>query len=251
MHEELGMGNWAAFLSSREEAFEYLHYNLSLCFYPFFQVDIRGDLFGLLSAHPLSPLVSLHHLDYVEPIFPNMNRTQALKRLFEAVRVDSGRTLQQSICYDRSNSITLSVSWGYSVSVYEGNILLPDLLASQKTFIPWKRTRNLTSSPYMFKTTDFPRNPCKRPAMFFLENATSDSSGTLSNYNRYFIKNCKSSKSLAYTLELIRVISQKKEFDIAEVLISYPYISSLTALEVCSIFVPMISIIYFLICNLV
>ncbi|KAA8524575.1 hypothetical protein F0562_010998 [Nyssa sinensis] len=28
----------------------------------FHQVDLRGDLFGMLSAHPLSPLLSLHHL---------------------------------------------------------------------------------------------------------------------------------------------------------------------------------------------
>ncbi|KAM1651781.1 hypothetical protein ACFX1X_004516 [Malus domestica] len=38
----------------------------------FYQVDMRGNLFGMLSAHLLSPLVSLHHLEAVDPIFPNL-----------------------------------------------------------------------------------------------------------------------------------------------------------------------------------
>ncbi|KAL3619246.1 hypothetical protein CASFOL_036816 [Castilleja foliolosa] len=47
----------------------------------FHQYDVHGNLFGLLAAHPITPLVSLHHLDVVEPIFPNVTRLQALKRL--------------------------------------------------------------------------------------------------------------------------------------------------------------------------
>ncbi|KAJ0974833.1 hypothetical protein J5N97_016798 [Dioscorea zingiberensis] len=78
----------------------------------FHQVDLRGNLFGLLSAHPLTPLVSLHHVDNIDPIFPGMNRSEALKHLFEAVKVDSGRVLQQSICYDGSKERTISVSMG-------------------------------------------------------------------------------------------------------------------------------------------
>ncbi|XP_052177921.1 uncharacterized protein LOC127791834 isoform X2 [Diospyros lotus] len=56
----------------------------------FHQVDIRGDIFGLLSAHPLSPLLSLHHFEALEPIFPNMTRNQAFEHLFKAVNVDPG-----------------------------------------------------------------------------------------------------------------------------------------------------------------
>ena len=62
-----------------------------------YQVDLRGDLLGMLSAHPLAPLVSLHHLDNVEPLFPRMNRTMALKHLFEAVNVDPARILQHCL----------------------------------------------------------------------------------------------------------------------------------------------------------
>jgi len=30
------------------------------------QVDIRGDAYGMLAAHPVAPLVSLHHLDHIQ-----------------------------------------------------------------------------------------------------------------------------------------------------------------------------------------
>ncbi|RVW68453.1 hypothetical protein CK203_058366 [Vitis vinifera] len=71
----------------------------------FVQVDIRGNLFGMLSAHPLSPLVSLHHLDSVDPIFPNMNRTQALEHLFEALHGVFLFRCLKAIYFSRSPSI--------------------------------------------------------------------------------------------------------------------------------------------------
>ncbi|KAL6998092.1 hypothetical protein U1Q18_008219 [Sarracenia purpurea var. burkii] len=61
------------------------------------RVDFRGDLFGMLSAHPLAPLLSLHHLDVAEPIFPNCTQSQALEHLFKALNVDPGRVLQQTL----------------------------------------------------------------------------------------------------------------------------------------------------------
>lgn len=182
----------------------------------FHQVDIRGDLFGMLSSHPLVPLVSLHHLDYVEPIFPNMTRTQAIEHLFEAVNADPGRILEQTVCYDRSNSRTISISWGYSVQVFEGNQLLPTLLPLQQTFMPWKRSRNITSSQYMFKTREFPRDPCKRPAIFFLENVVSDTDGIRSHYRRHLAKECLSRKVARSNLVQIKVFSQKLNLDVGQ-----------------------------------
>lgn len=44
----------------------------------FHQYDVHGNLFGLLAAHPVAPLVSLHHLEVVEPIFPNVTRVEPL-----------------------------------------------------------------------------------------------------------------------------------------------------------------------------
>ena len=76
------------------------------------QYDVYGDLLGLLGAHPVSPLVSLHHLDVVQPIFPRMTRVRALRHLMESVNQDSGSIMQQSICYDKQNFWSISVSWG-------------------------------------------------------------------------------------------------------------------------------------------
>ncbi|XP_051141065.1 uncharacterized protein LOC127258310 isoform X2 [Andrographis paniculata] len=50
----------------------------------FHQVDVRGNLHGLLSAHPLSLMASLHHIDAVDPIFSFMSRTESLEHLFKA-----------------------------------------------------------------------------------------------------------------------------------------------------------------------
>ncbi|KAK2999559.1 hypothetical protein RJ639_024694, partial [Escallonia herrerae] len=47
----------------------------------FHQIDVYGNVFGLLAAHPIAPLVSLHHLDVIDPIFPNVNQVEALQRL--------------------------------------------------------------------------------------------------------------------------------------------------------------------------
>ncbi|CAK9142716.1 unnamed protein product [Ilex paraguariensis] len=181
----------------------------------FHQVDVRGDLFGMLSAHPLSPLVSLHHLDGVEPIFPGMNRTQALGHLFKAVTVDPARILQQTVCYDRSNSLTVSVAWGYTVQVFEGNQLLPDLISLQRTFRPWRRSKSV-SSHYMFNTRDHPSDPCKRPIVFFLESVVSDTNRVWTDYTKHSSGNCLRTTSIQ-RLERIRVSSQKLNYDIRQV----------------------------------
>ncbi|KAL3754506.1 hypothetical protein ACJRO7_001702 [Eucalyptus globulus] len=181
----------------------------------FHQVDMRGNLFGLLTSHPLSPLVSLHHLDAVDPIFPNMNKTQALELLFEAVNVDPARVLQQSVCYDRTKSLSISVSWGYAVQVYEGNELLPDLLALQRTFTPWRRSISAGSSRYMFNTREFPKDPCKRPVTFFLHSILSDENGVRSSYEGQIVGHCIRGNTLK-NLKKITVFSRKLEHDIEQ-----------------------------------
>ncbi|KAB2634282.1 hypothetical protein D8674_041102 [Pyrus ussuriensis x Pyrus communis] len=181
----------------------------------FHQVDMRGNLFGMLSAHPLSPLVSLHHLEAADPIFPNMNKTQALEHLFEAVNVDPARILQQTVCYDSSHSLTVSVAWGYAIQVYAGNELLSDLLSLQKTFMPWRRSGSIEASQFMFNMRDNPRDKCKRPTVFFLESVVSNSHGSSSNYTRLNVENCSKADAIK-NLEQIRVFSQKLELDADE-----------------------------------
>ncbi|XWS63327.1 hypothetical protein CRYUN_Cryun06bG0085700 [Craigia yunnanensis] len=175
----------------------------------FHQVDMWDNFFGMLTAHPLSPLVSLHHLDAMEPLFPNMNKTHALAHFFKAVNVDSSWILQQTVCYDRFNSLTVSVAWGYAIQVYEDNQLLPDLLSLQKTFSPWKRGANVEAY-FVFNTRKFPRDSCKRPLVFFLESVVSEKNVVWSNYTRHSDENCLRTDSIKYLIE-VRVVSQKLE----------------------------------------
>ncbi|KAJ8568508.1 hypothetical protein K7X08_028041 [Anisodus acutangulus] len=177
----------------------------------FHQVDVRGDLFGILAAHPLSPLLSLHHLDTVEPLFPGMTRIQAADHLFQAVNADPARILEQTVCYDKSNFLTVSVAWGYAVQVFEGNELLPDLLSLLPTFRPWKRGKNIAAK-YMFNTRVFPSDPCKRPVVFFLQNVLSSTDGIWTEYTRDNVRKCIRSNPTK-NLVKIRVFSPKLAFD--------------------------------------
>ncbi|GLT75837.1 hypothetical protein SLA2020_475310 [Shorea laevis] len=149
----------------------------------FHQVDIRGDLYGLLAAHPLAPLVSLHHLNYVQSIFPNMTQIDSLKRLMSAYQVDPGRTLQQSICYDLNRKWSISVSWGYTVQLYPSLVTTKDLETAFQTFQVWKRK---SKEQFVFNTRPMSSDPCKKPVVYFfesVENVAQDRS--LTRYKRF------------------------------------------------------------------
>ena len=178
---------------------------------------MRGNLFGMLAAHPLSPLVSLHHLDAVEPLFPNLNRTKAMEHLFAAAKVDPARILQQTVCYERANSLTVSISWGHSVQIFHGNELLPDLLSLQRTFMPWKRGSNVEAN-FMFNMRDYPRDPCKRPSVFYMGSVRSGKGGIRSNYVRHVAGNCLKLNAINQ-LKQIRVFSRKLKPGIEQVLL--------------------------------
>ncbi|KAF3660336.1 hypothetical protein FXO37_13537 [Capsicum annuum] len=64
--------------------------------YPALQYDVYGNLFGLLASHLIAPLVTLHHLNVVEPIFPNVTRVQALWHLTVPMKLDLAGLMQQS-----------------------------------------------------------------------------------------------------------------------------------------------------------
>lgn len=87
----------------------------------------------MLSSHPLSLVALLRHIDVVKPIFPGMSRIHALEYLFKAAHFDPARILQQTVSYDRTNELTVSVSWGYAIQLYEENKLLPEVLSLQRT----------------------------------------------------------------------------------------------------------------------
>lgn len=183
----------------------------------FHQLDVRGDVFGLLTAHPLTPLLSLHHLEVVEPIFPHMERTEAVRHLFKAVHVDPGRVLQQTVCYDRPSNMTVSVSWGYAVQVFEGNQRLPDILALQRTFMPWKRGGVNEARQYVIDTRDYPRDRCKRPIVFFLEDIASGAGSVWSKYTRYTPRSCHHADTIR-NLKIINVSAKKLQQGVREVM---------------------------------
>ncbi|XP_039053070.1 uncharacterized protein LOC120194990 [Hibiscus syriacus] len=131
------------------------------------QVDLVGDISGMLSAHPPSPIITLHHFDNIDPIFSNKNRTDAVKHLMQAAIVDQSRLAQQTICYDKQKNWSISVSWGYSVHIYESIIPRSILKKPLETFKPWK---NGPPPLYMFNTRLVTNNPCQAPHVFFMEN---------------------------------------------------------------------------------
>nr|XP_019066526.1 uncharacterized protein LOC101258725 [Solanum lycopersicum] len=131
------------------------------------QIDLRGDLSGFLSSHPKSLLVSLHHFDTIDPIFPSMDRAQSGYHLLNAAKFDQSRMLQQTICYKRSNNWTFSISWGYSANIYENMMPRSWIQRPIETFNPWG---NITLPPhYNFDTRNFSWDPCETPHMYFFQ----------------------------------------------------------------------------------
>uniref|UniRef100_A0A0D9VSE3 Uncharacterized protein n=1 Tax=Leersia perrieri TaxID=77586 RepID=A0A0D9VSE3_9ORYZ len=144
----------------------------------FHQVDIRGDAYGMLAAHPLAPLVSLHHLDHIEPIIPSGGGSplDSARRLVGASRLDTARSLQQAFCYQRGPRYTWSVSvaWGYTVQLYPWAVAPHDLEVPLRTFKTW---RSWADGPFVFNTRSLGRDDaCAQPAVFFLTAARNESS---------------------------------------------------------------------------
>lgn len=191
------------------------------------QMDIRGNMFGLLAAHPTKPLVSLHHLDVTDPIFPKMTKEMALAHLFEATKVDSQRILQQTVCYDRWFSWTISVSWGYAVQVVGHHVFVKDALRIQESYMPWKKGG--LSILYEHDTAEFHPNPCRRPVVFFFDSISSSSSSPppgndrkiTSIYKMMTSDNCTYDMASPRKLKEIRVFSQKLELDTKQVINNY------------------------------
>ncbi|KAE8672722.1 FHA domain-containing protein DDL-like [Hibiscus syriacus] len=177
----------------------------------FHQFDVRGNAYGLLAAHPLTPLVSLHHIDHVDPIFPNMTTTKALQHLLHATNVDSQRILQQTICYDHLFLRTVSVSWGYAIQIYNKHIPLPDVLPVPETFRQWK-WGNVLAGVYTFNTRKFYPHPCHRPTIFFLDSVSSSKHGIKTVYKKSN-EDCMLFMDPTRKLEEIRVFTEKLDLD--------------------------------------
>ncbi|KAJ9175754.1 hypothetical protein P3X46_014277 [Hevea brasiliensis] len=148
----------------------------------FHQFDIRGNAYGLLAAHPVAPLVSLHHLDYVDSLFPYKNQTDSLKSLNRAYRLDPPRILQQTFCHDYNRKWSISIAWGYTVQLYPFLLPAKDLQTPLQTFKTW---RSWSEGPFTFNTQPMKSDPCELPVVFMLEQAEEvGQSGSMTSYQR-------------------------------------------------------------------
>lgn len=160
-------------------------------------MDVRGSPFGLLSAHPVAPLISLHHLDYVQPIFPGTTRVHSIKKLMQAYNTDPSRALQQSFCYHPTRNWSVSVSWGYNVQLYPFLVTAKDLSTPLQTFLTWG---SWSQEPFAFNTRAMKFNPCERPLIHYFDRVNaSDSSITTSFYRRPHPERGRQCKRESYT----------------------------------------------------
>jgi len=133
------------------------------------QMDIHGSPFGLLAAHPVNALVSLHHLDAYSAIFPDSRtRQEAMAHLVEAAKVDQASLLQQSMCYFHNNHQTwsISVSWGYAVQVYKQYLTPRDLETPLRTFYSCRHKTDKSEFP--FNTREPAQDICEQPIVFYM-----------------------------------------------------------------------------------
>lgn len=147
------------------------------------QIDLRGDISGLLSSHYKSPIMSLHHFDHIEPIFPNMDRAESSRHLMTAAGADQSRMVQQTICHERQRNWTISISWGYSAHIYERVMTRSHVQNPIETFKPWLEVKR-PPPLYMFNTRLPTGDPCEAPHVFFLKEVNKSSAGILTAYSR-------------------------------------------------------------------
>ncbi|KAK6262607.1 hypothetical protein QUC31_008423 [Theobroma cacao] len=148
----------------------------------FHQWDIRGNAYGLLSSHPIAPLVSIHHVEYVDPFYPGLTSLDSLKLFAKAMRMEPRSFLQRSICYDRVRRLTFSVSIGYVVQVFPNIVLPRELERSEQTYIAWNKLRH--RHEFDHDTRDSYKSVCKKPVMFFLKDVMKDGNATSGSYGR-------------------------------------------------------------------
>ena len=175
------------------------------------QMDLYGDISGFLSSQPTAPLVSLHHFETVTPLFPGMDRPGSVNHIMKAANVDQSRMLQQSICHVRASNWTFSVSWGYSVHIYEKIFPRSYLKLPIETFRPWWHGGRPPF--YMFNTRPVSRDPCEAPHWFFFVSIEQEKEGVVTSYKRKFPRNMTScsfsGNTSADPLTTIRVFSSK------------------------------------------
>ncbi|KAK1432995.1 hypothetical protein QVD17_09899 [Tagetes erecta] len=174
----------------------------------FHQMDIRGDAYGLLAAHPLTPLVSLHHLDYIKPLLPNQTKYESLNTLVQTYRLDPPRAMQQSFCFYNTwwHKWSISVSWGYTVQIYPSLLTPHELQMPLQTFFTW---RSFKDGPFTFNTRPLSTNPCELPAIYFISEVKDDGNDTVTTYVRHDSADKCKKGDYPHTIEKVIVAASK------------------------------------------
>lgn len=146
------------------------------------QFDIHGNAFGLLAAHPIAPFISIHHLDEIDPVFPQYNMLAGLRHLTTAMQMESSSFLQRCICYDHDRKLTYSVSLGYVIQVFPYVLPPRDLERAEITFKAWNKKDG--GGEFDFDTRSAIKSVCKRPFLFFLDKIDRKGSNIVSVYTR-------------------------------------------------------------------
>ncbi|KAF2586926.1 hypothetical protein F2Q70_00034945 [Brassica cretica] len=152
----------------------------------------------------------MHHLDVVEPIFPNMTRVRALKKLTVPMKLDSAGLLQQSICYDKHKSWSISVSWGYAVQIFRGIFSPREMEMPSRTFLNWYKRADYTA--YAFNTRPVSRNPCQKPFVFYMSSTRFDKqlNTTVSEYIRHRVSHPSCRWKMTNPAEINTIVVYKK-----------------------------------------
>lgn len=181
----------------------------------FHQFDVRGSVFGLLAAHPISPFVSMHHLHQLDPLFPKLDAVNSLQHLVNAMHTEPSSFLQQCICYDRVQKLSLSISLGYVVQVFPNIVLPRELERPEVTFKAWNSKES--KSEFDLDTRRFLRPVCRRPFTFYLEDISVETNdAVVTIYSRDTSVDERKQQSFCFTrvfppeqVEKVRVLSRR------------------------------------------
>lgn len=170
----------------------------------FHQFDVFGNARGLLASHPVTPFLSMHHLELLAPVFPFMSHLEGLRLLTKAMRTEPGSFLQQSLVYDVKNSLSFSISTGYVIQVFP-EIILPRLLTRvETTFTAWNRDNKPLE--FAFDTRPSAKSVCRQPYLFYVEDIRYDSAASrvVTVYKRYAGIDNEKSKNFCWSKGLPR-----------------------------------------------
>lgn len=148
----------------------------------FHQFDVHGNAFGLLAGHPISPFISMHHLDELEPVFPQYNAMDGLRHLLKSMRTEPSSFLQRCICYDRKKRLTFTISSGFVIQVYPDVFLPRELERPEITFQAWNKRDG--GGEFDFDTRKAVKSVCNKPFLFFLEDIHLEGTNVVSIYKR-------------------------------------------------------------------